>query len=247
MMNILTEGKFSGKAFTLIELLVVIAIIAILAAMLLPALSRARERARATLCVSNLRQVGLAEHMYANDWGGEVPARNVHIEALHSEGYLPERPNNVYVCPSFPPYSCQGTNNYASRVAVYGQYYVYIWAWYARAPYNKRVAQNEHYTRLHVISHPANYARYADSVHMVNMEQFQAIRLGSSSLGVTHLRHNGLANVLFAGGNVESLDMDRIMYRLRYSFTAPIEGEEVTFAEKDPANTITLEMEAGLL
>lgn len=61
------------KSFTLIELLVVITIIAILAAMLLPALSAARERARAANCTGNLKQLGLCYQMYMDDNNGYVP------------------------------------------------------------------------------------------------------------------------------------------------------------------------------
>ena len=69
-----TRSRIASEGgFTLIELLVVIAIIAILAALLLPALSRGRAEAVAITCVSNLKQFSLAWQMYAHDSGDKIP------------------------------------------------------------------------------------------------------------------------------------------------------------------------------
>ena len=65
-----------GRKFTLIELLIVIAIIAILAAMLLPALNKAREKARSIQCINNQKQIGMALSFYQNEFNGYVlPAK----------------------------------------------------------------------------------------------------------------------------------------------------------------------------
>jgi prepilin-type N-terminal cleavage/methylation domain-containing protein/prepilin-type processing-associated H-X9-DG protein len=75
--------KHHKKAFTLIELLVVIAIIAILAAILFPVFARARENARRASCLSNLKQIGLGEIMYRQDYDGHfVPG--IYLDSTHS-------------------------------------------------------------------------------------------------------------------------------------------------------------------
>ncbi len=84
------------RRFTLIELLVVVAIIAILAAMLLPVLSQAKTRAKAVLCVSNLRQCAMSFPMYAGDWDSYLPV-TVDYNGGGGPGYPDQKPWHTYV------------------------------------------------------------------------------------------------------------------------------------------------------
>jgi prepilin-type N-terminal cleavage/methylation domain-containing protein/prepilin-type processing-associated H-X9-DG protein len=120
-----------SQAFTLIELLVVIAIIGILAAMLLPALNRAREKGRSAVCVSNLRQITVAIRLYADDHAEQMPPASYGSGAQNWPkilgSYVPQKgtpsatgpnlaaANPVFVCPSansvgYPGYQNQQLN-----------------------------------------------------------------------------------------------------------------------------------------
>ena len=96
------------EGFTLIELFVVIAIIAILVAMLLPALAKAKEAGKRANCLSNLHQMGIALLMYGEDAGGYVPRGNEPLWWQVMTPYLGGRRTNdytkvrIYTCPSYP-------------------------------------------------------------------------------------------------------------------------------------------------
>jgi prepilin-type N-terminal cleavage/methylation domain-containing protein/prepilin-type processing-associated H-X9-DG protein len=101
--------KREKRGFTLIELLVVIAIIAILAAILFPVFSRAREQARKAACLSNAKQIGLALMMYAQDWDEVLPIWYAPCWGQHpvygglywTEQLMPYLKNvDIYRCPS---------------------------------------------------------------------------------------------------------------------------------------------------
>ncbi len=183
------------KGFTLIELLVVIAIIAILAAILFPVFARAREKARQSSCLSNVKQIMLGTLMYAQDYDETLePHITFHTDNPFPGGqiylgwtYMIEpyvKNAQIFICPSKP-----GTQfshaNYLHLPTGYGM--------------RERVAGRP----IAYFQVPAETFIYCDAT------QFQ-FGDDASDLGRIDHRHNGMANVAFIDGHVKATKLDQL-------------------------------------
>ncbi len=187
--------------FTLIELLVVVAIIAILASMLLPALARARGAAKGSACLNKLKQVGLMNAMYQDEFDDFIP-----------EGLTPD---GKYWFDLLGSYN-ESFKTVDGRNGVFSCPEVKFW-WHnvASTGRNGNYAQNDNFinpVKANVITNPTDclvnmdsYLRTADGRAWI---YFTAARFKNNSFdGQAYWWHNVRANLLFVAGNASSVTM----------------------------------------
>jgi len=200
----LIAASESPDAFTLIELLVVISIISVLAALLLPCLSRAKERSRTTACLSNLRQIGIGMGLYADDGNDRFPQSGGQIfwdsvdtrTGLHSWMQLtvPYVVNtNVYNCPS----------DHESRFSYFnGARAAFVAAGITTAIDRRRIV----FSSALIISGDTIW-RGAANLLDSDKDDFSINCVGGITNGAPALewqRHDRLQNLFFADGHVRS-------------------------------------------
>lgn len=210
------------SSFTLIELLVVIAIITILAAMLLPVLNQARESAKATQCLSNIKQCMLQHMLYADSNKGYIPSLLIYKNGMvtWSYYYVTENmlPQKAIGCPSFPDplsdYNLPQINGWHSY-GVYGFNFAPTSASIDALgdfQYNEYVGVG-YYALSNVVrmKNPCASTIMADSVSGSSATTpFSIFGVTNNSYGVITTIHNHKANVGFGDGHAGSMNKNAI-------------------------------------